>query len=240
MDVARVPGIRRVDVVGAGGGDADEIGDGAQQNIVAGPRPWLVEVDDVMGVDAGVVEEIQRHPALAGGNAVGVERAVEIVGAVDVARIAHVLVEFGVAGERERVVAADRVLHDLDQRLHVLVEAFGRQAGGGIAEAGQAPRRRRVERKLLALVELAGGKALEIGALAAGDVDDLDVFAGADEIGFRRRPVHADVLQRIGERLRQHDAVLRRRAGWRARSSARSAWRCPAPPAASRRRARRR
>ena len=94
-------------------------------------------------------------------------------------------------------------LHDLDQRLHVLVEAFGRKPGRGIAEAGQAARRRRVERKLPALVQLAGGKALEIGALAAGDVDDLDVFAGADDIGFRRRPVDADVLQRVGQRLRQ-------------------------------------
>ena len=43
MDVGRVPGIRRIDIVGAGGGDADEIGDRAQENVVAGPRPGLVE-----------------------------------------------------------------------------------------------------------------------------------------------------------------------------------------------------
>ena len=82
---------------------------------------------------------------------------------------------------------------------------IGRQARRGIAQAGKAPRRRRVERQLDAAVELSGGKALEIRALPAGHVDDLDVFAGADEIGIRRRPVDADVLQRVGQRLRQHD-----------------------------------
>ena len=76
-----------------------------------------------------------------------------------------------------------------------------------IALPHQPARRRGVERTLDALVELARGEALEIGALAAGDIDDLDVFAGAHEIGLRRRAVDADILQRIGERLGQRRLV---------------------------------
>ena len=56
---------------------------------------------------------------------------------------------------------------------------------------------------LQALVERARGKALEVGALAPGDVDDLDIFAGANQIGLGRRPVDADILNGIGQRLGQ-------------------------------------
>ena len=56
---------------------------------------------------------------------------------------------------------------------------------------------------LHALVELARGKALEVGALPPGNVDDLDIFAGAHDVGLRRRLVDADILKRIGERLWQ-------------------------------------
>ena len=178
MDVGRVPAIGGVDVVGAGRGDADEVGQRAQQHIVARPRPRLVEVECVIGVNAGVVEEVERHPALARGDPVGRQRLVEIIGAVDVAGIAEVVVIARIAGKREGVVAADGVAHHLDQRLHVLVEAFGAEAGVRIALPHQSARRGDVERMLDALVELARGETLEVGALAPGDVDDLDVLAG--------------------------------------------------------------
>ena len=81
-----------------------------------------------------------------------------------------------------------------------------------IALPHQRARRGDVERMLHALVELARGEALEVGALAAGDVDDLDVFAGAHEIGLSRRIVDADILQRIGKRLGQQRLVRRAHA----------------------------
>ena len=70
------------------------------------------------------------------------------------------------------------------------------------------------------LVERARGEALEVGALAAGDIDDLDIFAGANHIGFGRRLVDADVLKGIGQRLGQERLVRwanAARAGCKAR-----------------------
>ncbi len=49
------------------------------------------------------------------------------------------------------------------------------------------------------LVEFAGVKALEIGALAALDVDNLDVITRLDEIAFRRGRFHPQVKHRIGQ-----------------------------------------
>jgi hypothetical protein len=60
---------------------------------------------------------------------------------------------------------------------------------------------------LNSLVEFARRKTLEVGALPPGNVDDLNIFAGAHEIGPSRRFVDADVLQRIRKRLGQQHIV---------------------------------
>jgi hypothetical protein len=60
-----------------------------------------------------------------------------------------------------------------------------------------------------ALVEFAGGEALEIGALPPGDVDDLDIFARAHDLC--RRVVDANILERVGEGLQQIRLVDGRR-----------------------------
>ena len=83
------------------------------------------------------------------------------------AGIAHVVVIARIAGGGEGVVAADRILDDLDQRLEIAVEGLGRQAGRRIAAAEQRARDGGIERQIEALVDLAGGKGLEIGALPA-------------------------------------------------------------------------
>ena len=131
MDVGRVPSIGRIDVVRASRRDADEIGERAQQNIVAWARPRLVEIEHVIGVDAGVVEEVERHPPFARGDAVRRELLVEIVRAIDMAGITLVVIIARVAGKPEGVVAADSVAHLLHQRLHVLIEALERRPGCG-------------------------------------------------------------------------------------------------------------
>ena len=110
------------------------------------------------------------------------------------AGIALVVIIARVAGKAEGVVTADGVAHHLDQRLHALIEGLGEQAGQGIALPCHRARGGDVERMLLTLVELAGGEALEVGALASRDIDDLDVLAGAHEIGLGRRMVDADIL----------------------------------------------
>ena len=81
----------------------------------------------------------------------GVELRVEVVRAVDVAEVAHVLVVLGRAGEAEGVVAADGVAHDLDERLEIVVEELGVESGRGVGVPHQRARRRRVEAALLAL-----------------------------------------------------------------------------------------
>ena len=203
MHVGGLPSIGRVDVVRAGGGHADDISQRPQKYIIARPRPRLIEVEHVVRIDAGIVEEVERHPALARGDPVRREFFVEIVGAVDVPGIALVVVIARVTGKPEGIVAPDCVANHLHQRLHLLIEGFGEQAGERIALSHQRARRGDVERTLDPLVELARGKALEVGALATGDVDDLNIFPGAHEIGCGRRPVDANILQRVGKRLGQ-------------------------------------
>ncbi len=217
VNVGKVPAIGRRGVVGAGRGDADKIGQRPQEHIVAGPRPGLVRDHQPVGVDGGVEKEIDRHPAGAGVYALVGQRLVEIVRAVGMAGIADVVIIFRRAGQREGVMAAAGVLHHLDQRLHVLVVVFRVQAGHRIARAHQRPRRRHVERMVLALVELARRKALEVGALAPVYVDDLDVVAGLDEIALRRRRLDPLVQQRIGQRIRKLEAVHQLRLGARDR-----------------------
>ena len=48
LHLGRVPGVRRVDVVGAGAREADEVGQRAQQHVVARARPRLVADEQVL------------------------------------------------------------------------------------------------------------------------------------------------------------------------------------------------
>ena len=210
-----VPGVGRVDVVGAGAREADEVGRGAQQHVVARARPRLVDDVLVVRVEGGVEEEVDRRPALARLDRVRLELRVEVVGAVDVAEVAHVLVVLRGAGEAEGVVAADRVADDLDERLEVVVEELGVEAGRRVGVAHQRARRRRVEAALLAFLQLRGAEGEEVGALAAAHVDHLDVLAGLHLVGERRGAVDLEVEARVGERIGEDGLALvarRRRA----------------------------
>ncbi len=210
MDVGQVPAIGRRRVVGTGGRHANDVGKRTQQHIIARPRPWLVGYHDAMRVDRRIEEEIDRHPARARSYTLVRERAVEILRAVGMTGIADVVVIFGRASERECIVPAASVLHHLDQRLHVLVVIFRMQAWHRIARTHQRAGRRHVERMVASLVELARRKALEVGALAPVDIDDLQIVARFDEVGFRRRRMDAQIEHRIGKRVAK--LRLRRRA----------------------------
>jgi hypothetical protein len=94
-----------------------------------------------------------------------------------VARVAHVLVVLGVAGQRERVVPADRVAHHLHERAHVLVVELAEQPGLGVGVPHQVAGGGGVQPALVSLGEPLGVEREEVGALPALDVDDLDVLA---------------------------------------------------------------
>ncbi len=117
------------------------------------------------------------------------------------AEVAHVLVVLGRAGEAERVVAADGVTDDLDERLEVVVEELGVEPGGGVRVAHQRPRGRCVEAALLAFLKLRCAEREEVGALATLDVDHLDVLTGLHLVGERRGAIDLEVEARVGERI---------------------------------------
>ncbi len=212
VDVGDLPAVRGIDVVGTRGRGADEIVRRPQEHVVTGSRPRLVRGQEAIGV-GGVEEEVEGGPALPLGDPVRIEDAVEVVGAVDVPRVAHVLVVLRVAGELERVVPSDRVAHHLDERVHVGVVELPEEAGRGIRGPGDGAGHRRVEAAFDSVLELAPVEGEEVGALLALDVDDLDVLAGANLVREGCRLVDAEVEPRLGERGRKLElAVLPRRA----------------------------
>ena len=85
---------------------------------------------------------------------------------------------------------------------------------------------------LNALVQLARVKALEIGALPAIHVQDLDVVPRLDEIAFRRRRLHPQVQDRVGQRVGQV-IVAHHPRRWPAAPAASPASPYPAPRAPS-------
>ena len=145
----------------------------------------------------------------------GRQHPVEVLGAVHVAGIAHVIVVAAVAGRGEGIVPAHRVLNDLDQRFELAVEGLRRQAWCRVAAAQQGARHGGVEREVETLVDLAGGQRLEIRALTTRDVDHLDPLTGPHQIGIGGGRPDADVVDRVGERLGQDVEAL---AGGRCRT----------------------
>ena len=121
LDFGELPAIRWVDVIRARGGGADEVGERAHQHVVAGTRPGFVEPDLVLVIDVGVVEEVDGRPAAAAVDAVRRHRDVEVIGAVGVPEVACVFIGARGAGQSKRVVAADRVLHDFNERVAIAV-----------------------------------------------------------------------------------------------------------------------
>ena len=211
MDVGGVPGVRGVDVVRAGRRGAHQVGHRAQEHVVAGARPGLVRDQDVVGVERGVEEEVERRPALPLGDLVHGEGPVEVVRAVDVAGVPHVLVVLRVAGERERVVPPHRVADDLDERIHVGVVELPRQPRRRVRVAHQRPRHGRVEPAFDPVVELAPVERQEVRALLALDVDHLDELAGLHLVAPGRRPVDPEVQAGFGERGGELDLLRRSR-----------------------------
>ena len=148
-----------------------------------------------MRVDEGIEEKIDRHPAAPPGNAEAGQRGVEVVAAVVVAGVADVIVVLGGAGHGKGVVAAHGVLHHFDQRAHVLVVVLGMQARHRVRMAHQGAGGGHVQRQLQTLIQLGLGEALEVGALLAVHIDDLDVLSGLHRVRLRAGVFDQQVLQ---------------------------------------------
>jgi len=125
--------------------------------------------------------------------------------------IAHVLVVLRVTGQREHVVAADRVAHDLDERVHVDVVELAVEPRAGHCGAHQRAGGDPVEPPLEPVLQLVLIEGEEVRALLPLDVDDLDVLPRHDLVGECRGLVDAEVEPRFGERRRQLDLELRPR-----------------------------
>ena len=199
VDRRDLPAVRRVDVVRARRRGADEVAHRAEQDVVAGARPRLVHHEDVVRVEARVVEEVERLPAHPRRDPERRHLPVEVLRAVDVARVAPVLVVLGRTREAEGVVAADRVADDLDERILVDVVELPLQTWHRVRLAHERARGRRVEPALEPRLELPAMEREEVGALLALDVDHLDELACAHLVGERRRRVDPEVEPRLGE-----------------------------------------
>ena len=168
----------------------------------------------MVGGEGGVVEEVERLPALALGDAVGRDLAVEVLGAVDVPGVAEVLVVLR-ACRRGRTCRGGRPCRARPgpagpcrrRRTSSSSRASGRRcpsACGSSTRRGRAPARARA---------CARWKARKSEHCLPCDVDDLDVLALAHLVGERGRLVDAEVEPR----LRQRRAAARPRFGPRRR-----------------------
>ena len=103
VHLGRVPGVGRVDVVGAGAREADEVG---HARAGARSRPGATTArrrrSRLCASNAVLKKKLIAGQPLRGSIVYGISCAVEVVGAVDVPEVAHVLVVLGRAGERRR------------------------------------------------------------------------------------------------------------------------------------------
>ncbi len=129
------------------------------------------------------------------------------------ARVAHVLVVLGGAGEGEGVVASDRVAHDLHERVHVDVVELPLEARLRVRLAHEAPRRRRIEAALEPSLQLLSVKGQEVRALLPLHVDHLDELARSHLVRERGRGVDADVEAGLGEGWRELVLLVGARSG---------------------------
>ena len=137
---------------------------------------------------------------------------IEILGAIHVAGIAHVIVVARIAGRGESIMPANRVLHDFNQRLKFAVKGFGWQARGGITATQQRAGDCGVERQVKSLVNFARRQGLKIRTLTTGDIDHLDIFTSAHQIGCSCACLDADILQGISHGFWQDTGAISRLA----------------------------
>ena len=203
LDVGGVPSVRGVDVARTGGGEADEVGEGAHEHEIARTRPGLVHPDGVGVIEHGVEEEVDGRPAAARADAEALALGVDVVRAVHVAGVSQVLVVTRRAREAEGIVAPAGILDELEQRLVIDGVVLGVQAGAGVERAHQGAGGGGVDLALQAPVEGAQAERLEVGALAPLHVHDLNELARLDFVAQDGAGLDVEVDHRVRERRRR-------------------------------------
>ena len=203
LDVGGVPPVRGVDVAGTGGGDADEVGEGAHEHEIARARPGIVHPDGIGVIERGVEEEVDGRPPAARADAVALALGVDVVRAVHMAGVSQILVVARGARDAEGIVAPARVLDELEQRFVIDGVVLGVQAGAGIERAHQGAGGGGVDLAFEAPVEGAQAERLEVAALAPLHVHELDELAGPDLVAPGGAGLDVEVDQRVRERRRR-------------------------------------
>ena len=118
------------------------------------------------------------------------------------AGITHVVIVLGGACDSEHVVATDRVLDDFNEWLLIGAVELCVQAWPWIGGAHQRPRGGRIQAAFQVLVESGLSEHLEVRALAAIDIDDLNEFSRLHLVGICGSRRDALLETRVGERIR--------------------------------------
>ena len=118
--------------------------------------------------------------------------------------VTHVVVVLGVTGGIEGVVASDSVLDNLYQGTHVDIEVLGVQPGERVGRSHEASGHGGVETTFHPLVQVGNRKALEVRALPALDIDDLNEFPCGDLVGAGRGLGNPEVLVLVSQGVREY------------------------------------
>ncbi|MNF93976.1 hypothetical protein D3C84_766710 [compost metagenome] len=156
-----------------------------------------------MRVDPGIEEKVDRRPAVARLDTVGRHHPAEVVAAVVVPEIAVALVVASGAGQGERVVAADGVLHHFEHRLHVPVEKLRKQPRCRVGAAVQGAGDGLVQVQFLTAIQRASIQGDEVRALASGDVQHLHVLALADCVAAGSAGAQGELVQQFTQGFRE-------------------------------------
>ena len=155
MDVCWVPTVGRINVVRTSRGHTDQVGECLHQNVVARSGEGLVQIDDIIVVHTRVVEKVKCHPSFAARHTVFVEREVEVLCAVGMAWVAHVVIIAICASQQESIVSTASILNQLQQRFHTEIKHLGWQARGRISVATHGSCCGRIHGMFYALVQFA-------------------------------------------------------------------------------------
>ena len=134
-----------------------------------------------MFINNRVVKEIDRHPSGARRDAMFAKRMVKIIRAIDMSRIANVIIEFRRTSQRKRVMAPTRILHNLDKGQHILIIIFGVKPRHRIGRLHQGAGGGDIQRMLDTPIQLARREPLKICTLPPINIASLDKVTSFDK-----------------------------------------------------------
>ena len=212
LDVGRIPSVRGIDVARTRGGEAHEVGESPHEHEIPRTRPRVVHPDGVAVVEQGVVEEIDRGPSAARPDSEPFPLGVDVVRAVHMPRVSHVLVVACGACEPEEVVATASILDQFQQRLVIDGVVLRVQAGPRVERAHQGAGGGGVDLAFEPSIEGTQAERLEVRALTSLHIDNLDELPRLDLVAPSRPRPDVEIDQRLRKRRRRPDLRFRVRS----------------------------